>query len=257
MSMNHKISIITPVLNGERYIRTTIESVLNQEYPHFEHIIIDGLSSDNTVNILKTYDHLVWISEKDNGAVDAANKGLAMATGDIISFLPADDYYEPNVFKDIINTFNKYQGCKWVSGYCRIVGADGNEIRKYVTWYKNALLRHHSFELLLTECYISGMAVFFTKELLSEFGNLDLQLPSEYDLWLRFASKYEMRLIKKVIANFRMHEGATTSSFFITMERIALQAARKHGKRYPFLMFLRFLNTYKTIWAYSLLNRLL
>ncbi|MFH1409679.1 MAG: glycosyltransferase, partial [Nanoarchaeota archaeon] len=66
MDMKHKISIITPVLNGEKYIATAIESVLNQEYPYVEHIIIDGLSTDNTVNILKTYDHIVWVSEKDN-----------------------------------------------------------------------------------------------------------------------------------------------------------------------------------------------
>ena len=255
MKMNHKISIITPVRNGERYIRTAIESVLNQEYPHFEHIIIDGLSTDNTVNILKTYDHLVWISEKDNGAVDAANKGFDLSTGDILCLLPADDYLEPDIFKDVINTFKRYPDCKWLCGYCKIVDADGNEIRKYVKMYKNFLLKHHSFKLLLTENYISGMAVFFKRELLDEFGYMDLQLPSEDDLWLRFASKYEMRLIKKVIANFRMHKGTPTSSYFLWQVNLSMKVAKKHGKKYPLLMFLRFLNAYKIIIAYSFLNR--
>jgi len=257
MNMEHKISVITPVLNGERYIRTAIESVLNQNYPHVEHIVIDGISTDNTVKIINSYNHLVWISEKDNGAAEAFNKGFEIATGDIICMLPADDYYEPHVFKDIVDIFKKYSDCMWVSGYGRIVDDEGSEIRKYVTGYKKFLLRHHSFKLLLTECYIMGQGCFFTKKLLDEFGALDLQKPNEYDLWLRFASRYEMRIIKKVVTNFRMHKGATTSSYFIPMERIALQAARDHGRHYPFLMFLRFLNTYKTILLYSLFNRLL
>lgn len=254
--MDYKISIVTPVLNGEKYIKKAIESVLSQNYPYFEHVVIDGLSIDNTVNILKKYNHLIWVSEKDEGPTYAANKGLDMATGDIICILPADDYYEPDIFKDVINTFKRHQNCKWVSGYVKIINAEGNEIRKYVTWYKNFFLRHHSYKLLLTEPYISCQAVFFKKDLLNEFGYMDVK-SSEYELWLRFASKYKLRLIKKYLANFRMHKGATTSSFFKEPEKIALRAARKHGRNYPFIMFLRTLNSYKIILIYSLLNKLL
>ena len=257
MDLDYKISIITPVLNCERYIRQAIESVLSQNYPYFEHIVVDGISTDHTVNIVKEYDHLVWVSEKDAGPADAANKGFKMATGDLICHLPADDFFEPEAFKAVAGAFKRYPDCKWVSGYARIIDTDGNEIRKFVTWYKNFLLKHHSFRLLLTECYINGQTVFFKKELFNEFGYFDLQLPTEYDLWLKFAFKYDMRLIRKNLASFRMHKGATTSSFFRSQEKIALQAAKKHGRNYPFTMLLRTFNHYKIIFIYSLLNRFL
>jgi glycosyltransferase involved in cell wall biosynthesis len=255
MKMKHKISIITPVLNDEKYIRTAIESVLNQNYPHVEHIVIDGLSTDKTADILKEYKHLTWISEKDNSGAEAINKGLDMATGDIICLLPADDYYEPNIFKDIIDTFRKYPDCKWISGYGKIVNDEGNQIRKYVKWYKNFLLRHHSFKLLLMECYIVGMGCFFKTELLDEFGYIDLQANTEYDLWLHFASKYGLKIIKKELVNFRMHKGTCTSTLFGSQAKISIEVAKRHSKNFPFLMFLRTINTYKTIFLYSLLNR--
>ena len=94
-TMAYKISIITPVRNGEKYLRTAIDSVLAQNYQPCEHIIVDGASTDGTVAILKSYPHLKWISEPDHGPGDAFNKGCALATGDILCILPADDSSSP------------------------------------------------------------------------------------------------------------------------------------------------------------------
>src|ERR1700719_3728267 len=97
------ISIITIVFNGEKYLDQTIRSVLDQNYPSVQYIIIDGGSTDNSLNIIKKYekDLYLWVSEKDKGISDAFNKGIARATGDIIGIINADDWYEPETFKRV------------------------------------------------------------------------------------------------------------------------------------------------------------
>ncbi len=102
-----KVSIITAVFNGERYIESCIQSVLNQNYSNIEHIIIDGASKDNTVSILKKYDAQLarWISEPDKGIYDAINKGIQLASGDVIGILNSDDFFaHPNVIHCIVDT---------------------------------------------------------------------------------------------------------------------------------------------------------
>ena len=98
---NKKISIVSPSFNQGQYIEEAIQSVLNQGYENFEHIIIDACSTDNTLEILKKYSHLKWISEPDEGQSDALNKGFKLATGDIIGWLNVDDIYLSNTFKDV------------------------------------------------------------------------------------------------------------------------------------------------------------
>lgn len=103
------ISIITPVYNREHIIEECIQTVIDQNYPHIEHIIIDGSSTDNTPKIIekyaRQYSHIRWLSEPDKGQSDAMNRGLLMAKGEIIGFLNSDDYYEPNVFKKVDQYF--------------------------------------------------------------------------------------------------------------------------------------------------------
>ena len=101
-----KISIVTPSFNQGKYIQDAIESVLNQKHKNFEHIIIDACSEDQTIEILKKYPHLKWISEPDKGQSDALNKGFNKATGDIIGWLNADDIYLPNTFNIISKSLN-------------------------------------------------------------------------------------------------------------------------------------------------------
>jgi len=107
MKNNPKISIITPSYNSGNKIERAIKSVLKQDYKNWEHIIIDGKSTDNTIETLKKYPHLKWISEKDKGQADAMNKGFKKSTGDIIVYLNADDYFYPKAFSSVIEEFNK------------------------------------------------------------------------------------------------------------------------------------------------------
>ena len=132
-----KISILTPSYNQGEFIEKTIQSVLNQNHENFEHIIIDGGSTDNTVSIIKEYPHLKWVSEKDEGQADALNKGLKMATGDVIGWINSDDFYQDNIFMDVISHFDD-KTVKWIIGNItmRYHGLDVNkhEVSSDVTY---------------------------------------------------------------------------------------------------------------------------
>jgi glycosyltransferase involved in cell wall biosynthesis len=124
------ISIITPVFNGERFIESCIVNVIEQNCPSLEHIIIDGASMDSTVSIVKKYadqhPHIRWVSEKDRGQSDAMNKGIVLAQGDIIGVLNADDYYEPDVLRKIVKTFNTLPVPSLLVGNCNVWDDKGN-----------------------------------------------------------------------------------------------------------------------------------
>lgn len=111
-----KISVLTPSYNSGKYIDRAIQSVLVQGYPHFEHIIVDGASKDETVSILNKYPHLNWVSEPDKGQSDAMNKAFAKCTGDIVVYLNADDYFAEGAFKTILEEFAKNPSADIVVG---------------------------------------------------------------------------------------------------------------------------------------------
>jgi glycosyltransferase involved in cell wall biosynthesis len=118
------ISIITPVYNGEKFIETCIRAVIDQKCPDVEHIIVDGASTDGTVEIIKQYanmySHIRWISEKDEGQSDAMNKGILMAKGKIMSFLNVDDFYEPNVLNRALELFKELPVPSLLLGNCNV-----------------------------------------------------------------------------------------------------------------------------------------
>ena len=126
------ISIITPVYNGEKFIESCMKVVINQNCLDVEHIIMDGGSKDGTVDIIKQYaekyPHIRWVSEKDKGQSDAMNKGIAMAKGEILSFLNVDDYYEPNVFNRILEIFKTLPEPSLLVGNCNILDGENNFI---------------------------------------------------------------------------------------------------------------------------------
>ena len=122
--MKPKISIVTPSFNQGRFLEETILSVLNQRYPNLEYIVIDGGSTDESVDIIRRYENRLayWISERDNGQVPAINKGLEQATGDIFAFINSDDVYLPGAFAAVAEYFENYPECEWVCGDTMMFG---------------------------------------------------------------------------------------------------------------------------------------
>ncbi|MCB0339069.1 MAG: glycosyltransferase, partial [Bdellovibrionales bacterium] len=186
-----KFSVVTVSYNQGEFIRDTIESVLNQNYPEFEHIVIDGGSTDNTIEVLKEYSHLNWVSEPDNGQTDALNKGFSKATGDIIAWINSDDWYAPNIF----HTVAKHLESSFLTfGASEVVDRDGNTKAKIRNTERTWL------DLMKYWCSYAIPAqpsVFFRRELLEEFKRSDgtyldesLHYCMDFDFWLRITTKY-------------------------------------------------------------------
>lgn len=252
-----QISVITPSFNQGDFIERTIKSVLSQDYPNIEYIVMDGGSTDGTVGILKKYgEKIIWRSEKDKGQGDAVNKGLKLAKGEILAYLNSDDTYQPEAFKIVANFFIKNPDIMWVFGKCRIVDENDQEIRKTITVYKNFWLKRYNYKTLLILNYISQPAVFWRRKAYEEIGEFN---PKEfweldYDYWLRLGKKYQPGFINKYLANFRVHKKAKTS-IGIKHFLEEVEVAKRYTKN-PVLIGLHYLNFLTIVLGYSFFSKL-
>ncbi len=229
------ISIVTPCLNAVDTIAETLASVREQRYPHLEHIVVDGGSTDGTLELLERADGISYSSEPDEGRPDAANKGVSRASGELIGFLNADDCYEPGALRAVGEAFARDPQAMWATGYCRIIDGSGEEIRRPVTAYKNLLLRRFSFPLYLTQNFVSDPATFVRRAALDEVGLLDnrYRISHDYDLWLRVARRWEPVVLERYLSSFRMVEGTLSMAGFERQFREHEEVARLHGRGYP------------------------
>jgi glycosyltransferase involved in cell wall biosynthesis len=254
-----KISIIIPSYNTAKFIEETLQSILNQGYSNTECIVVDGGSNDGTLYILKRYEgQIIWISEKDKGQSDAINKGLKLATGDIISYICADDIYERDCFRKVADFFDKSPNIMWLCGKCKIVDENGLEIRRPITWYKNFWQRRYSYNKLLIMDFIPQPAVFWRKDLINEIGLFDVNenLSMDYEYWLRAAAKYNPGFIDDYLASFRVHPYSKSSISFSKQAKEALSVSRKYSNsaKRDFLVPLQYLNYFLVVFIYSVLN---
>jgi glycosyltransferase involved in cell wall biosynthesis len=229
------ITVITPCLNAAGTIEGALASVRAQEHEPLEHIVVDGGSTDGTVELLERADGIRWISEPDRGLAHALNKGIAMASGDVIGELNADDVYEPGALEAVADAFATRPDAQWLTGLCRIIDGDGREIRRSITRYKNALLRRYSLPLYLTHNFISAPATFFRREALAAAGGFDerYRISVDYDLQLRIARRHAPIVLDRYLASFRMVEGTLSMSGFRTQFREHAEQARRHGRGHP------------------------
>lgn len=192
------VSIVTPCFNSEKTIKRTIESVLNQTYDNIEYIIIDGGSTDNTLNIIKEYNNnlngkIRVISEKDNGIYDAMNKGISLCNGELIGIINSDDWYENDAIEKICSNFN---GEKYNVLYGMVKVWENNIIR-------NIYFRSHQF---IEKRMIAHPTCFVTKNIYEDFGmfNLEYKSSADYELILRFSLNKEIKFtpVYDIIANF-------------------------------------------------------
>lgn len=198
------ISVITPSFRCAPFIRECIESVLAQNYPNFEHIIIDGASQDGTVEILKEYPHLKWISEPDSGEAAALNRALPMVRGDIVGWLNADDYYLEGVFDRVIREIDPQHDRHLVYGKTKIIDEEGSFVGLRIPIVPVTL---PSLVRWFCHLHIYQPSMFFSKALVDDVGPFreDLLFSIDYDYWLRISSRgYRFIFIDQVFANARL-----------------------------------------------------
>ena len=202
-----RITIVTPSYNQGRFLETTIRSVLLQGYPNLEYIVIDGGSSDNSVEIIQKYEPWLayWISEEDRGQAHALNKGFARASGDIYAYLNSDDFYEPGALQSCVLGFQG--GHQWVVGRVRC-WQDG------VGDWPFPELPGKSFTKWFLSCPIPQPGCFWSAELHREMGRFreDLNYIIDYEFWLRlrFIKRIKPFYIDRTIAVYRLHSQSKT-----------------------------------------------
>lgn len=251
-----KISVITPTYNQAAFIERTITSVLNQNYPNLEYIIVDGQSTDDTDKIVRKYQKaLTYISEPDGGQSEAINKGLRKATGDIVTFLNSDDTYEPGALRTVATYFSEHPGTQWLYGKCRIIDEHDHEVRRPITSYKNMLLKNYSYNKLLAENYISQPATFWRREVHAEVGYFDEENHwcMDYDFWLRLGQHYPAAVIPVYLANFRYHYDSKSGQVNNKQFQTELEVARRYKGKKEWPLLLHQLNYLKIVGVYKLL----
>lgn len=232
------ISVVTPVFNAIATLPETLASIRAQNYPAIEHIVVDAVSTDGTLELLRDEERagrIKLISEPDEGLSDAFNKGVGAATGDLVGWLNADDIYLPGALHAVAAALTSEPDGEWFVGRCRIIGEDGGETRKLVTAYKNVLLRRFSLGLFLTNNFISSPATFVRRDVLHKVGLLDKQFrySADYDLWLRLARRSMPVMVDADVSCFRMGEGSLSITGFEDQFKEHAQNARENGAGHP------------------------
>jgi len=200
-----KVSIITVSYNAEKTIADTINSVINQSYKNIEYIIVDGLSSDSTINIVNSFNHEITkvISEKDRGLYDAMNKGIRESTGEVIGFINSDDFYaNKKVVENVVQLFNesKIDGC--YSDLCYVDSKNTSKISRY---WKSDIEPEDSF----SSSWVPPHPTFFVKKIIyKKYGNFNIKFnyAADFDLMLRFMKvhKIKTKYVPDIFVNMRL-----------------------------------------------------
>lgn len=218
MKENFLVSIITPSFNGGKYIEECIKSIKNQSYKHIEHIIIDGGSKDNTIELLKKYEgtyNMTWISEPDKGMYDAINKGFNMAKGEILAWLNTDDMYFPWAVETAVKTINKYN-IDWLTGVPGMWNKEGyyyNIPFVIPVYYRSFIKRGFYHDKGLG--FIQQESTFWTRQLWEKAGGKtedQLLYAGDFFLWKTFSKYSDLYTINTVLGGFRKHGNQKTTN---------------------------------------------
>jgi len=198
------VTIVTPSFNQAHFLEETIRSVLAQDYPNLEYIIVDGCSSDGSQEIIERYaDELAWwVSEPDQGQTDAINKGFGRAEGDILAWLNSDDTYQPHAVSEAVAYLQAHSEAGMVYGDANLIDASDQIIGKFPA-------RQTDYQRLRRGyVHIPQQAAFFRASLWRQVGPLDpsFYFAMDFDLWVRLAKLAPLHYYPRVWANFRLHQ---------------------------------------------------
>ena len=224
------VSIVTPSYNMAGFIRAAIESVLTQDYTPIEYIVIDGESTDGTIEILESYrGHLQYVNEKDLGPADAIHKGFAKAGGEILAWLNADDTYEPGAVRYAVEYLTAHPQADVLYGEGWWIAPDGHPIRPYPTQPFDA-------GVLERDCFICQPATFLRSSAYRGCQiDREMKFSFDYDLWIRM-SKQECRFVyaPRHLANTRMHPDSLTLGKRREVFHASMRLLRRHYGHVPF-----------------------
>jgi len=216
---------VTPSYNQGVFLERTIKSVLNQDYPNIEYIVIDGGSEDGSLDILKSYKNsFEWASEPDRGQTHAINKGFARARGTVLGYLNSDDILYPGAISTVVEQFHKNPEVDMLYGKADYIDKEDNKTGMYNTDV-------YSFERNLFDCCVCQPAGFWRKRVADIVGKFDedLHYAMDYDYWLRIGKKYSPVYIDKFLANFRWQRGSKNSENYKQAAFETYLTAKRHA----------------------------
>jgi glycosyltransferase involved in cell wall biosynthesis len=242
------ITVITPSFNQAQFIERTIHSVLDQRYPNLEYIVVDGGSTDGTLDILRRYEgQLRWISEKDSGQSEAINKGFRLAKGEIVAWLNSDDIYLPGALEEVSRHFVEHPTVMMVYGEGYMI--DEND--KVKCRFPFTETKFDLWKLIYHGDYILQQSTFFRRSVFDSIGLLDqsLHYTMDWDIFIRIGKRFGIDYVPEYLGSIREHGQAKTSTGGSRRFQEIKGTVRKHGlMRYPPAYFNYAWDTYGNGW---------
>ena len=203
-----RISIVTPSFNQARFLRACVGSVLAQNDPNLEYIVVDGGSTDGSIDVLREFgDRVRWSSRRDRGQADAVNRGLQQCTGEIIGWVNSDDFLEANALAHVRDCFARDRDAAFVYGRAWMIDESGRRLREYPTY-------RFSRDHLQRKCYICQPATFVRRSAIEQFGLLNehLDICLDYEWWLRLSERAPFAFCDHVLASSRHYATTKTAA---------------------------------------------
>lgn len=258
-----KITVVTPNYNQFQFLETTILSVLDQHYPNLEYIIIDGGSTDGSVDIIQKYEHKLayWVSESDNGMYDAINKGFLKSTGDVMCWLNSDDVLLEGSLHYIGKVFSTCPYVAWLQGTPSLINEEGVLTFKRTPEYSKFHFYLKAYETDLS--FIAQESSFWSRSLWEKLNgeiSLNYSLASDFDLWMRFFEVETLYCTHEQLAAFRKREGQKSGDMDLYLKE-AEMSLRDNFSRLSFVdklrvWFLRFIKQISKVLKFKYITKL-